>query len=312
MDPARYWMLNRRKLSDHKEALFTTAIAVGRGGSSSASYYGSWEERAFDEDSAGHLGGYIWPPRSYSCSFCGREFRSAQALGGHMNVHRRDRARLKLAGVADDGETDNQIMSDHQSYLIQPCPPQIAALQQAYGVKSSASSTETNPNLICSVLPCPSRSYVQAATRRTVWGEQVSSTPISSLQAYNIDYGKKEVILDASQLSQDARPKEKMCSKMELDGGRCELKLSVLGCRTRRDFGASDDDEIFQATCKRKTVDLEASSLVLYSSHEKLQEVDKYDGDEKPNGAKVLKLCPSSPIEELDLELRLGAMPKTL
>ncbi|KAH6827224.1 hypothetical protein C2S53_000744 [Perilla frutescens var. hirtella] len=37
----------------------------------------------------------VWPPRSYRCSFCRREFRSAQALGGHMNVHRRDRARLK-------------------------------------------------------------------------------------------------------------------------------------------------------------------------------------------------------------------------
>nr|GMC61712.1 probable transcriptional regulator RABBIT EARS [Ipomoea batatas] len=36
-----------------------------------------------------------WPPKSYSCSFCKREFRSAQALGGHMNVHRRDRAKLK-------------------------------------------------------------------------------------------------------------------------------------------------------------------------------------------------------------------------
>ncbi|CAI0427260.1 unnamed protein product [Linum tenue] len=55
----------------------------------------SWEEQAFAEDAAGGVGGCIWPPRSYSCSFCGREFRSAQALGGHMNVHRRDRARLK-------------------------------------------------------------------------------------------------------------------------------------------------------------------------------------------------------------------------
>ncbi|KAJ1407346.1 Zinc finger C2H2-type [Sesbania bispinosa] len=35
-----------------------------------------------------------WPPRYYTCTFCGREFRSEQALGGHMNVHRRDRARL--------------------------------------------------------------------------------------------------------------------------------------------------------------------------------------------------------------------------
>ncbi|XP_043697622.1 transcriptional regulator SUPERMAN-like [Telopea speciosissima] len=42
-----------------------------------------------------YLGGFSWPPRSYTCSFCKREFRSAQALGGHMNVHRRDRARLR-------------------------------------------------------------------------------------------------------------------------------------------------------------------------------------------------------------------------
>ncbi|XAR66251.1 hypothetical protein NMG60_11012412 [Bertholletia excelsa] len=39
--------------------------------------------------------GPTWPPSSYTCSFCKREFMSAQALGGHMNVHRRDRARVK-------------------------------------------------------------------------------------------------------------------------------------------------------------------------------------------------------------------------
>ncbi|XP_022996108.1 transcriptional regulator SUPERMAN-like [Cucurbita maxima] len=36
-----------------------------------------------------------WPARKYSCNFCRREFKSAQALGGHMNVHRRDRGRLR-------------------------------------------------------------------------------------------------------------------------------------------------------------------------------------------------------------------------
>ncbi|PNX82781.1 putative transcriptional regulator RABBIT EARS-like protein [Trifolium pratense] len=56
----------------------------------------SWEEKAFAEDAARNiLNGSIWPPRFYSCNFCKREFRSAQALGGHMNIHRRDRARLK-------------------------------------------------------------------------------------------------------------------------------------------------------------------------------------------------------------------------
>lgn len=47
--------------------------------------------------------GFSWPPRSYVCSFCKREFRSAQALGGHMNVHRRDRARLRQSPTRDGG-----------------------------------------------------------------------------------------------------------------------------------------------------------------------------------------------------------------
>ncbi|KAL8093485.1 putative transcriptional regulator RABBIT EARS [Apium graveolens] len=68
-----------------------------------ASSVKSWEEQAFVEDSQGPLGGFIWPPRSYSCSFCKREFRSAQALGGHMNVHRRDRARLKQGSNTPNG-----------------------------------------------------------------------------------------------------------------------------------------------------------------------------------------------------------------
>ncbi|XAR54819.1 hypothetical protein NMG60_11030125 [Bertholletia excelsa] len=56
----------------------------------------SWEVKAFEEDT-NHAMGTTWPPRSYTCTFCRREFRSAQALGGHMNVHRRDRARLQQA-----------------------------------------------------------------------------------------------------------------------------------------------------------------------------------------------------------------------
>ncbi|KAJ9146702.1 hypothetical protein P3X46_028935 [Hevea brasiliensis] len=33
--------------------------------------------------------------RSYECTFCKRGFSNAQALGGHMNIHRKDKARLK-------------------------------------------------------------------------------------------------------------------------------------------------------------------------------------------------------------------------
>ncbi|KAK8950605.1 Transcriptional regulator TAC1 [Platanthera guangdongensis] len=44
------------------------------------------EERAYSP--AGH-------GRSYDCSFCKRGFSNAQALGGHMNIHRKDRVIVK-------------------------------------------------------------------------------------------------------------------------------------------------------------------------------------------------------------------------
>lgn len=67
----------------------------------------SWEVKAFEQDTKGNISGTTWPPRSYTCNFCRREFRSAQALGGHMNVHRRDRASSRAhqgpAAVARSG-----------------------------------------------------------------------------------------------------------------------------------------------------------------------------------------------------------------
>lgn len=64
----------------------------------------SWEVRAFAEDAS--TSGQ-WPPRSYSCSFCQREFRTAQALGGHMNVHRRERAQAnQLAQLRSTSGTE--------------------------------------------------------------------------------------------------------------------------------------------------------------------------------------------------------------
>ncbi|KAK7344029.1 hypothetical protein VNO77_13232 [Canavalia gladiata] len=41
--------------------------------------------------------------RSYECTFCKRGFTNAQALGGHMNIHRKDRAKAKQ--VAPDSSS---------------------------------------------------------------------------------------------------------------------------------------------------------------------------------------------------------------
>ncbi|KAI3733077.1 hypothetical protein L1987_64294 [Smallanthus sonchifolius] len=37
----------------------------------------------------------IGAARSYECNFCKRGFTNAQALGGHMNIHRKHKAKLK-------------------------------------------------------------------------------------------------------------------------------------------------------------------------------------------------------------------------
>ncbi|XP_074315722.1 uncharacterized protein LOC141651931 [Silene latifolia] len=59
-----------------------------------------------------------WPPRSYTCSFCKRDFRSAQALGGHMNVHRRDRAHLHHQAQA-------QPQTQAQTLTLAPHQPNV-------------------------------------------------------------------------------------------------------------------------------------------------------------------------------------------
>ncbi|KAL5231899.1 hypothetical protein ABZP36_030675 [Zizania latifolia] len=321
-------MLARRKLGDQKAPLFPSPH-ITTGGSSAASYYETWEERAFAEDSAGHLGGCIWPPRSYSCSFCGREFRSAQALGGHMNVHRRDRARLKLSGAAPDdggaGGESNVVMPPHQTYMMQqPCPPQIDALQHAYSASPSIAPRPrpvdpiANPNSICGVIAYPARSMVQAAAARTAWEKQVLSAPLASptLESAGREYGMRQIQLFPGVVAQLAQDHERAATRMssrsppELRVGKGEMKISVLGCRSRRDFmgdnHGDDEEETVQVSHKRRRIELEATPLVISSSSCKHQQQD----DDHKHHEKVLKLCRSSSVEELDLELRLGEAPK--
>lgn len=52
--------------------------------------------------------------RSYDCTFCKRGFSNAQALGGHMNLHRKDRAKLKQPSIGDQ-EITSEVGFAHQS-----------------------------------------------------------------------------------------------------------------------------------------------------------------------------------------------------
>lgn len=74
----------------------------------------------------GGSGCFPWPPRSYSCSFCKREFKSAQALGGHMNVHRRDKARLRQSPSYSNYELNPNPNPATSKPLVLPCTSRVS------------------------------------------------------------------------------------------------------------------------------------------------------------------------------------------
>lgn len=51
--------------------------------------------------------------RSYECIFCKRGFTTAQALGGHMNIHRKDRAKSRPNFLSNDNSSTQE---DHSCY----------------------------------------------------------------------------------------------------------------------------------------------------------------------------------------------------
>ncbi|KAH0979691.1 hypothetical protein GBA52_006868 [Prunus armeniaca] len=72
----------------------------------------TWEEKAFAADAAGHgpLGGCIWPPRSYSCSFCMREFRAPSAL---VSIQKKNYSGAECAFLSHHSATSAPSWSDN-------------------------------------------------------------------------------------------------------------------------------------------------------------------------------------------------------
>ncbi|CAM6012553.1 unnamed protein product [Sphagnum balticum] len=108
----------------------------------------SWEVGAFGSEDLCSSGMQLqWPPSSYSCSFCHREFRTAQALGGHMNVHRRERAAHKNAGQR---ETSSALA--HQPLLAPVLTPdrrrRAAGPHQLHRDPAAPSCSDDPPQLL--------------------------------------------------------------------------------------------------------------------------------------------------------------------
>ncbi|XP_076943778.1 uncharacterized protein LOC143614143 [Bidens hawaiensis] len=54
--------------------------------------------------------------RSYECVFCRRGFTTAQALGGHMNIHRKDRAKSRPSYLSNNNMNSTKHDQDHSFY----------------------------------------------------------------------------------------------------------------------------------------------------------------------------------------------------
>ncbi|XP_060206216.1 zinc finger protein 10-like [Lycium barbarum] len=276
MEQARYWMSAKRK---HDTTLSNNP----------SSYADSWEEQAFAEDAAGSLGGCIWPPRSYTCSFCGREFRSAQALGGHMNVHRRDRARMKQSPPSNNPSGDHQVFvpppphhhhSSHVQYPSQICNfmynPNFDSDHGAPIRVSSQKNLATHHHSSFS-------SIIQEGNNKNKLSSPPSSWPKSNLVA-----GKYSCL---SNVKNDDEKKLK-----SIDVKKEERNLEVMIDSSFR--AEIDHVEEAPTNCKRRRVE-ENNNISFANLLSKTSSMERC----RPQ-SEALERIPTA-IEELDLELRL-------
>ncbi|KAL6208709.1 hypothetical protein ACLB2K_019655 [Fragaria x ananassa] len=101
-----------------------------------------------------------WTPKNFTCSFCKREFRSAQALGGHMNVHRRDRARLRLL-------PPNSVLSSSE-YSPYPNPNPNPNPKSYFSSSPSSSLSLSGDNKYLPHLISPRSTYVSTSSSGTL------------------------------------------------------------------------------------------------------------------------------------------------
>ncbi|KAI3804159.1 hypothetical protein L1987_32332 [Smallanthus sonchifolius] len=288
MDQSRYWI-------QKEQTCFNSNVL--------SSFGDSWEEQAFAEDATGPLGGCIWPPRSYSCSFCRREFRSAQALGGHMNVHRRDRARLKKISSSKNNHNNKQVLEPHTSF-------DICVLQNPNKI-SNPNFHLDHPTLYSSSSPKPSTvSILRPFTCSFGQDQHQKATPILTCskfepqKRFNIaELGNQEK--DTTKvLESNFITSKKNHQQIELHLASDLNSLIRKRCDSHETpfFNKKDDGMIF----KKRRIEGGVGVRSFLPRNSKLLEDD--DEVHEP----MLPACDrstSSTLENLDLELRLGDRP---
>ncbi|XP_073057142.1 uncharacterized protein [Primulina eburnea] len=93
-------------------------------------------EKLINEDNSG-VG------RAYECTFCKRGFTNAQALGGHMNIHRKDKAKAKKR-IGE--KPSNQSINPVEKYLNSRCFSHVSSSDQGCQVSYRVYLPSSNPS----------------------------------------------------------------------------------------------------------------------------------------------------------------------
>ena len=80
--------------------------------------------------------------RSYECTFCKRGFSNAQALGGHMNIHRKDKAKLKQ--LVPPFSINHETPQQQQSLEIPKTLPSYSSLNPWFDLDREAVTIRDN------------------------------------------------------------------------------------------------------------------------------------------------------------------------
>ncbi|KAL5073053.1 hypothetical protein RYX36_012037 [Vicia faba] len=314
MEQDQCWIQTKRKYSMSSNTNIVNSSSLITIPSSSSCYGDSWEEQAFAEDAAaGSLGGCIWPPRSYSCSFCRREFRSAQALGGHMNVHRKDRARLKQQSPND------QILFHHHHHHHEVEIENHHHLLQKPIIQRDHNYLAYNSNLFPNSPLCG------------LVYEKTNPNSHLDLSSSSKNLFRKETLISPSESWLNLPQDNRLCSpkfRQEVDNDNLDEKVSkgILDSRLR-DRGENDDESDlsmslnlvlcrahplvqFDKRTKEEDVINCKKRMKIDSSSNQLFSNSKSTFDSRQNiQANMFEFSPNS-IEDLDLELRLGTRSK--
>ncbi|XP_020591239.1 transcriptional regulator SUPERMAN-like [Phalaenopsis equestris] len=163
---------------------------------------------------------FSWPPRSYTCSFCKREFRSAQALGGHMNVHRRDRARLRQCSPPWDHPSSS---NPNPNFRSNPNPNNVPNLNMP---PPSLNARDEKPSSVLYTLP----SYISTQTFA------LSSNPSSGSSFFGVrewrNFMEEGGRRDGRVMKEEEEEVLKLSLDMEIDhygdlDGRLDLELRL-------------------------------------------------------------------------------------